>query len=168
MNFYLLRHAKAEDLGARDTRRDSGRVLVPAGVKRMRRAAKGMRALDLRFDVILSSPFRRARETAEIVADVFKATKKLRNVAALEPENDPEDILDYLRQFERATDDVLLVGHEPHLSRLVAALVAGGGAISLNFKKAGLCKLRGELRRGRAAASLEWFLTPRQLEQLAD
>ena len=167
MNLYLLRHAKAEELVVRDARRDSERALTPGGVKRMRRVAKGMRALNLRFDAILSSPYVRAKQTAEVVGEIFGCAKRMRFVVALEPDCDPGDVVEYLRQFQRTSGDVLLVGHEPHLSRLVAALVTGGSALGINFKKAGLCKLSVELRRHSAAAILDWLLTPRQLETLA-
>ena len=167
MNLYLLRHAKAEELGATDSRRDCDRALQPEGIKRMRRVAGGMAALELRFDAILSSPFVRAKQTAEIVTKTFACPKKLQLLVALEPDSDPDDTVEYLRQFRRGSDDVLLVGHEPHLSRLVSALVAGGSALGLNFKKAGLCKLSVGLRRRSVGAQLEWLLTPRQLDKLA-
>ena len=167
MNLYLLRHAKAEDLRANDSRRDCDRALVPEGVKRMRRVAEGMSALELQFDVILTSPFVRAKQTAELVAKIFECPKKTQFVVALEPDSDPNDIVEHLRQFHRRSKDILLVGHEPHLSRLVAALVAGGSALGLNFKKAGLCKLSVELRQQSAVAQVDWLLTPRHLEKLA-
>jgi len=90
MELYILRHAVAK---SRDTWRgedDSQRPLTRKGEKEMWRIAKAMKNLGLSFDLLLSSPFVRARRTAEIVRDVFKAGKKLKLTPALGAEADPE------------------------------------------------------------------------------
>jgi phosphohistidine phosphatase SixA len=68
MNLFLLRHAIAVEPGALSGASDAARPLSPEGKEKMRKIARGMKALDLSFDLILSSPYVRARETAEIVA----------------------------------------------------------------------------------------------------
>src|SRR5688572_9911273 len=70
MDLYILRHAKAEERSSR-YRNDSLRPLTKEGIKRQQLASKGMRAMKLKFDLILSSPFTRAKQTAEIVAEVM-------------------------------------------------------------------------------------------------
>ena len=164
MNLYLLRHAKAEERGA-GFPDDSKRPLTKAGEKEMFRVAKGMRALELSFDLILSSPFARAKRTAEIVAEVFKSNK-LRMSQHLACAADARDLVRELNDDYAPLKNLLLVGHEPDLSKLVSRLSAGDERLSLHFKKAGLCKLTvGELRFGRCAR-LEWLLTPGQLDQM--
>ena len=69
MILYLVRHAIAEDTAA--SGRDADRALTADGKGRMRRAVKGLRALDVQLDLLLTSPYRRAVETAEILAGVL-------------------------------------------------------------------------------------------------
>ena len=164
MNLYILRHAKAEESGARFPD-DSKRPLTAEGEKEMFRVAEGMRELKLSFDLILSSPFVRARRTAEIVAEVF-ASDKLRLSKNLASAGDARNLIGELNDNYPSFKTILLVGHEPYLSKLVSRLSAGDERLSLRFKKAGLCKLTvGDLRFGRCA-TLEWLLTPRQLAVL--
>ena len=75
MNLYIIRHAIAVDEGTPEYEDDSQRPLTDKGKKKMRQIAKGLRALGVEFDLILSSPYVRAKETAEILADVFKIKK---------------------------------------------------------------------------------------------
>ncbi len=72
MNLYILRHAIALD-PSEWKKSDSERPLSKEGIRKMKKAAKGMRRMDLHFDWILTSPFRRAYDTAQIVAKEFKA-----------------------------------------------------------------------------------------------
>ena len=71
MNLYIIRHAIAVNEGTDGYESDSERPLTDKGRKKMREIAKGLRNLGVEFDLILSSPYVRARETAEILADVF-------------------------------------------------------------------------------------------------
>jgi phosphohistidine phosphatase len=163
MNLYLLRHAIAAPRGASGYALDSKRPLTAEGAKKMRRVAKGMLALELSFHHILSSPFVRAHQTAEIVADVFKATEELKLSKNLTPSGNPEALLREVHSLPKPADDVLLVGHEPYLSRLISQLVTGQPDHDVTMKKAGLCLLTAETLRDDRCATLEWLLTPRQL-----
>ena len=165
MNLYLLRHAKAEDFGVRFPD-DSQRPLTSAGEKEMRRVARGMRRLELKFDLILSSPYARAKRTAEIVAEIFKS-KKLHFSQNLASGGSTREVINELNGDYPALENVLLVGHEPDLSRLVSFLSTGGNGLSVRFKKAGLCKLSAVELRADRCANLEWLLTPTQLETIA-
>jgi len=164
MNLYILRHAKAGERSARFPD-DSKRPLTPDGEKEMFRVAKGMHKMELSFGLILSSPFERAKRTAEIVAEVFKSNK-LRFSKTLTSGADTRDLIRELDDDYPSLKNVLLVGHEPYLSKLISRLSAGDDKLSLHFKKAGLCKLTvGEIRFGRCA-TLDWLLTPKQLTML--
>lgn len=164
MNLYILRHAKAEEHSSRYPD-DSKRPLTVAGEKEMFRVAKGMREIDLTFDLILGSPFIRAKRTAEIAAEVLESNK-LRFSKNLVSGGDARKLIDELNEDFPSLENVMLVGHEPYLSKLISILSTGTDKLSLDFKKAGLCKLVvGELRYGRCA-KLEFLLKPSQLVQI--
>lgn len=163
MELYLLRHAIAVEHGAPGFERDSDRVLTPKGAKRMRRVARGMLAMNLFFDVILSSPFARAKQTAEIVADVFDAHKSLEFTDTLAVGGDPEELIKLIGKKYDAVERVLLVGHEPYMSSLISLSLAGDQSVSVTMKKGGLCKLSVDVLRYGQCATLEWLLAPSQM-----
>ena len=163
MNLYILRHGIAVEPGTPGYENDADRPLTPEGERKLLQIAEAMEELDLAFDLILSSPYRRARETAEIVAEALKLRKKLEFSDSLTPGGSTKKLVEYLSRLQPQPDQVLLVGHEPYLSGLVSLLVAGNPGFSVVFKKGGLCKLTAEsLIQGRCAA-LEWLLTPKQM-----
>ncbi len=167
MNLYLLRHGIAVDRGTPGYERDSDRPLTPKGERQLKRIAKAMKKMELTFDRILTSPYLRARQTAEIVADALKLRKWLAFSQDLTPGGNPKALVEHLDQIHPKPDDLLLVGHEPYLSCLLATLVAGNSGLSIDFKKGGLCKMEiGGLRYARCAP-LVWLLTPKQLQAMA-
>lgn len=161
MDLYLLRHAIA--LERSSDRHDFDRPLTQEGEQKLRRISRALRVLDLTFDLILSSPFIRARETAEIVAAELALRKKLKFWDALGAGGNPREVIAELRSLKPAPGSLLLVGHEPDLSTLGTLLISGVAGSSLVLKKAGFCKLTvSSLRAGRCAR-LDWLLTPRQM-----
>jgi phosphohistidine phosphatase len=164
MDLYILRHATAVERGTPGYRRDSDRPLTRDGEKRMFGVARGMKTLGLECDVILSSPYLRARRTAEIVVEVLGGTLEFSD--ALAADGDAREVI---RQISKRPGDphaVLLVGHEPYLSGLISMLLAGSTTVATTLRKGGLCKLSiNELSFG-PCASLEWLLTPKQLRLL--
>jgi phosphohistidine phosphatase len=166
MELYILRHGLAEAAPNPPSSGDSRRRLTKEGANKMRRAAKGMKALELSFDLILSSPYLRARETAEIVADAMAAVKNVEFSNALTPDSDPRVLIEDLTRKHRAKKQVLVVGHEPYLSRLISLLISGDTRVTIDFKKGALCKLSAlNLGYGQCAA-LEWLMTSKQLRQV--
>jgi len=159
---YILRHAVAK---SRDEWRgddDSQRPLTRKGEKEMWRIAKAMKKLGLSFDLILSSPFVRARRTAEIVCDVFKAPGELKLTPALGAEANPERFLKQIPKMIRSARQILLVGHEPFLSELVALLLIREPRPLIKLSKGGLCKVTIASMRSPQPV-LEWLLTREQL-----
>ncbi len=166
MELYILRHAMAEAAPNPPSGGDSRRRLTAEGAEKMRRAAKGIKTLKLSFDLILSSPYLRAKETAEIVADVLHADRRLEMTSLLQPDGNLKEFIEELKKKHSDKKSVLLVGHEPGLSRLISVLISGGTQASIEMKKGALCKLNAEsLEHGRCAA-LEWLMTNRQLRRL--
>lgn len=120
-----------------------------------------MRKLELSFDLILSSPYVRAWQTAGIIAAGLHARKKLRFCEALIPGGSFSELIRVVKKS--GSDKVLLVGHEPYLSELISLLVAGAPGFPITMKKGGLCKLTAEAPKAGACARLEWLLTPKQM-----
>jgi phosphohistidine phosphatase len=117
--------------------------------------------------VILSSPYARARQTAEIVAEAFKAHRKLQFSECLTPGGDFKDLVALLNRLKPQPKDVLLVGHEPHLSGFISLLISGNSRCSIAMKKGGVCKLEVQSLQPGRCATLEWLLTPRQMALMA-
>jgi len=167
MELFLLRHGPAVERGTRGFEDDTLRPLTAKGRRQMRTTAAAMKRLRGKFDLILSSPFARAKQTAEIVATVLRLKRRLKFSNALAPGGPPAILLRQLSREKPAPEKILLVGHEPDLSRLVALLVAGGPRLPMDFKKGGLCKLEAETLRAGQCARLAWLLTPKQMKLMA-
>ena len=163
MNLFLLRHGIAVERGTAGFDKDADRPLTPKGERRLGRIADAMDALGLKFDLILSSPYARARQTAEIVADALGLKKKLEFSEDLTPGGNAKSLVASLNKREPQLESVLLVGHEPFMSELIATLTSGDARVSIDFKKGGLCKLETETLRHARCATLAWLLTPRQM-----
>jgi phosphohistidine phosphatase len=167
MELYLLRHGIAVERGTHQFRNDSHRPLTPGGVKKTRKVAKALKALKLKFDVVLSSPYVRAKQTADLVVEELAIPQKLRLSNALTPSGTARELAAELKRYAKADAKVLLVGHEPGMSRFASLLISGKPEADLTLKKAGLCLLdAGDLVAGRCA-SLELLLTPKLLLRLA-
>jgi phosphohistidine phosphatase len=164
MDLYLLRHGIAVEPGTPGFEDDGARPLIPKGRRQLRKSVEAMKALRLDFDLILSSPLVRARQTAEIVAAGLKLRKRLKFSNALAPRGQATLLFRQLEREKPVPKSILLVGHEPDLSQLVSLLVTGGPHLEMDFRKGGLCKLETEkLRTGRCARLL-WLLTPKQMK----
>ncbi len=168
MKLYLLRHGVAVERGTPGFRVDSDRPLTPKGERGMKRIAAGIRALDFVPRVILSSPYVRARRTAEIVASELGISEDLKFSKHLAANADPTALVDELTQDFATCASVMLVGHEPYMSGLISVLISGDSDSVLVFKKGGLCRLDiDSLEYGRCG-TMDWLLTPRQLKRLGN
>jgi phosphohistidine phosphatase len=156
MDVYLLRHGISED--ARPGTSDSDRALTREGRDKLRRVLK--RALEAGAvpTLILSSPYRRAVETAEIAAEALDYRGKIVHAAALVPNASPSDSWDEIRS-RSGEEAILLASHEPLMSSLLAHLLGAPG-LQIDFKKGAIarvvCTTTGPSPRG----VLKWLLTP--------
>ncbi|OLC93345.1 MAG: phosphohistidine phosphatase SixA [Acidobacteria bacterium] len=162
MEIYILRHGIAVERGTPGYKRDGDRPLTDEGVEKMRQIAKAMREMDLQFDVIFSSPYVRAKATADIVAETLGENVTLTD--SLPPEADPAELIDEINGEK--PQRVLLVGHEPDLSALISTLICGKRNADIELKKGGLAKLTAETLTYGKCATLNWLLTPKQLRQM--
>ena len=110
MNLFLIRHAIAVDEGMPEYEDDSQRPLTDKGKKKMRQIAKGLRALGVEFDLILSSPYVRAKETADILADVFKTKADVALSDNLVPMGDPNLLIADMKE-KYSAHSVAIFGH---------------------------------------------------------
>jgi phosphohistidine phosphatase len=164
MKIYLLRHAIAEE--RRAALLDEDRALTREGRKRMHQVAKSMARLELRFDVIGTSPLLRARQTADIVAKIVPQAPQPAPLDELAPGGSMSRLIDVINgMVAKPVSGILLVGHQPYLGRLLAALIGAGNTAEFELRKAGLCclELTGPRLRFGQCATLEWLVTPRIL-----
>jgi len=169
MNLYLLRHGIAVVGNEPGIESDNERALTSKGGKRMRKAAKGLQRLGIAFDGILTSPLVRARQTAEIVADVLGLKSQLQEISGLAPESSVENLLFGLTRFQNR-EHLLLVGHQPLLGETAAFLLHGKNRPSLDIalKKGGMCCIEIDSMPPDKIGTLHWLLAPKQLRLLGD
>jgi phosphohistidine phosphatase len=167
MNLYIIRHAIAVDEGTPEYEEDSQRPLTDKGKKKMRQIAKGLRALGVDFDLILSSPYIRAKETAEILADVFKIKGDTAFSDNLIPMGDPDLLISEMNE-KYSAHSIALVGHEPHLTALIGLLVSENANIDMTLKKGGVCRLAADDLHHTRKATLEWLITPGILVEIGE
>lgn len=168
MNLYIIRHAIAVDEVTSDHASDSERPLTDKGRKKMRQIAKALRHLGVELDLILSSPYVRACETAEILADVFKMKREIVFSDHLIPDGNPELLIGEINE-KHTVDSLAIVGHEPHLSSLIGQLTAESSRLEITLKKGGVCYLSADdLHHQDHRATLEWLLTPGILMEISN
>lgn len=163
---YLMRHGIAAE-PSRDVA-DADRALTDEGIRKTTRVAEGLRALEVRPDAILSSPLRRAEETAQIACRVLTP----HGVVVLNPAlAGGRPAIDIARNLKppRGAGHVLLVGHQPDLGELASYLMTGSAGVApLPFKKAAVACIETAALPPRSTGLLHWFLTPGQLRAIAD
>ncbi len=141
----LLRHGIAEPRTV--LRPDASRVLTEAGRAKLDSVLRRAYAAGVRPDLILSSPLRRALQTAQLAAELLRCLD-LRQTPALKPASTARQVLEELGCHSAAS--ILLAGHEPLLSATAAALL-GAPQLRIEFKKGALLCIED--------GTLQWMLT---------
>lgn len=153
MILYFLRHGKAEDHGQGP---DAARRLTRSGAGKLRQAAPIWRRLNLRPDVIVTSPYPRAWETARIFAEAVGLAARVEEDARLEPGAEWGDMARALADRPDAKR-VMFVGHEPDLSAAIALLT---GAASVRMRKGGLACIEFYGIPEAGTGEVAWLLDP--------
>jgi phosphohistidine phosphatase len=168
MNLYFMRHGDAIAVDDPTVAQDSERSLTNKGMKRMRRAARGLQHLKIPFGAVLTSPVLRARQTAEIVAAALGMEAQLEETSGLAPESTVEHLLFSLTRYQDH-EHLLLVGHEPLVSRTMASLLCGGSGkiMEIAVRKGSLCRIEVDGVPPKGPGILHWFLTSKQLRLMA-
>jgi phosphohistidine phosphatase len=155
---WLLRHAEAEPHG---TRADSQRRLTERGERQARAAGVALARLGASFEAVLFSPKVRARQTAELAAGAWTDDTRARLAvhASLAAGFDGAQALE-LSAGLQADGRLLLVGHEPDMSRVLADLTGARADV----KKGGVAAVRLE----GAGGELLVLMRPRELAVIAE
>jgi len=161
MIIYFLRHANA---GQRqlNPKKDEKRALDETGVEQCGYVGRALTALDAQVDVIVSSPLKRAAQTASLVGNEMGYEGKLQLDNALRPEASFADFRKLLDKYAKY-EAIMVVGHNPNLSEFLGRLITESDCeAGVELKKGGVAKV--EL--GRNSAVLNWSITPKMLRTL--
>jgi phosphohistidine phosphatase len=159
---YLIRHGIAEERGEAWPD-DTKRPLTERGIARLKKEARGLARLDVSFDVVLTSPLVRARQTADAVASTFDPRPPIVVIESLSPGGTYQAVLADLEKQTRRSR-IALVGHEPGIGELAARMI--GSRHPLEFKKGAVCMIYFETLPPAGPGALRWFLTPGILRTL--
>ena len=159
---YLIRHGVAAERGD-NYPDDTKRPLTNEGVQKLRKEARALVALDIGFDVILTSPLVRTRQTAEVIAAVFRNQPPIVNMASLAPGSSHNSIIEELSKHHRR-HRIALVGHEPGIGELAGRLL--GVRRPLEFKKGAVCRIDVAALPPTGPGQLRWFITPRIMRKI--
>jgi phosphohistidine phosphatase len=160
---YIVRHALAGVRGD-EWPDDDKRPVTRKGAAKMRQTIRGVDALGVRIDLVLTSPLVRARQTADILVDGLDPRPKLAVSQVLAPDHPPAAVAAALGAH-KGCRAIALVGHEPDLGVLAAWLI--GAREPLPFKKGGVCRIDVPGLPPAQDGQLRWFATPRMLRGLA-
>ena len=156
MTIYFLRHASAGKKMP-NPRKDERRPLDQEGILQTRYIGRMLAALEIHIDHIVSSPLKRATQTASVAANEMDIESPIRTHAALRHDARYEDFLEMLSQF-RKSDTLLLVGHNPSMAEFLSKTISRKtGTAQVDFKKGAVAKVELTGRSG----TLEWMVTPR-------
>jgi phosphohistidine phosphatase len=166
MKLLIIRHATAEEREdfARTGKDDRLRPLTDEGRKKMKQAARGLKALVPEIDLLATSPLTRAAQTGAIVDSVYGGLREV-EIEELAPEASPVEFLSWLRR--QTSETMAVVGHEPSISLIVSWLLTGSEKRLFAFRKGGACLLEFPGEVGGGTATLVWALTPALLRFLA-
>lgn len=161
----IVRHAIAQERDEADEQGiiDERRPLTVEGVEKMVQATRGILRQQTKCELILSSPLLRAQQTAAILHTLYPAAR-IEEIAQLAPGYTSKELIQMLAAVEE--EQIAIVGHEPGLSRLIAALLCGSGGGHLQLKKGSAALLRFDGTITSGGGTLLWLMMPKQLRLL--
>jgi phosphohistidine phosphatase len=164
MNLYLLRHADAHSLGERGVTTDEERPLSERGVLQAEQLAIGIKRMGMALDKVLTSPLRRSLQTAEVMCrKLARPGLEITVCNQLAPGQSTKKLAKLLMRVD--ADNLILVGHEPDLSRHTAWLI-GSREARLEFSKGALAHVSCDAIPHKGAGTLLWLVTPQWLQAL--
>ena len=164
MELFILRHGEA---GQRSLSSDRIRPLTSSGKTEICEIAKALKTIGLKFDLVVTSPLKRAYDTAMIVSEVFNIGSKVQVWNELAPEGKRTDVYHKISQL-REEYSVLIVGHQPLLGEMVNDIIHKSKSSPCNFllKKGGIVRIRLLRKSNIPKGELKWLLTPRILRNI--
>lgn len=155
MNLYLMRHANA-GLSRPNPLLDRKRGLIKEGKEQCMLMARVLSALKVQIDVIVSSPLKRALQTAQFVATELGIESKVEICLSLSPEGDYAAFQDMISKYA-GREGVLAVGHNPNMFQFMGRLVTGNGGANMRMRKGAVARIDLD----RHPPQLQWILDPR-------
>jgi phosphohistidine phosphatase len=162
MKIYFIRHGIASAPEGLDVEGDSQRPLTAEGRDKIGKIARALKQLDIKPDLILSSPYVRAEQTAGILAKEYDGKPLLKFSNQLTPDGESDAIISEIVE-NYMVDELFIVGHEPCLSLLIGTLLAADSDLTINLKKGGVCCLSVNDLHVEPRATIEWLVTPKIL-----
>ena len=156
MIVYFVRHASA---GQRklSPKKDEKRALDAEGVHQCTQMGRILSAMQVSVDAVISSPLKRATQTASFIANEIGHEGKLNLENALRPEAKYDHFRDMLRKYSKF-EALMVVGHNPNLSEFLGRMVVSNSDRAyIEFKKAAVAKVESQQKK----SVLQWLLTPR-------
>jgi phosphohistidine phosphatase len=167
MDLFILRHGEAgKKLSSGSS--DFDRPLTDTGKREVTDIAKSLKNFGVTFNFIITSPLKRAYQTASIMAKAFKRENNIENWDELKPEGNSRDFYRKLSKRFEQDSAILIVGHEPYLSSLISEIISDADTSShVVLKKAGLAKIRITSQTQTMHGELKWLLTPRLMKNIS-
>lgn len=162
MELFLMRHAIAVPQGTAGFEEDADRPLTDEGRKKLDGVCRGLSHLVSGWDLILTSPFVRARQTANAVGVHFEISHLVQEAPVLTPGHTTKQLVAILKDLP-PMKKVLIVGHEPSLSQHLSCFVFGTPRGKFDFKKSGVASLEFIDKPEEGEGILSWFMAPAQL-----
>ena len=160
-----MRHGEAvKNIQSGPSASDADRPLTMSGKKEIEEISYFLKNLNIKFSLIISSPLKRAHQTAFIVSKIFKVANNLEDWDELKPEAAKQALVDKLSKLKEDST-ILLVGHEPFLSSFISEIAFGNPRGNLVLKKGGFAKLRILSNFPKMTAELRWLLSPRLMRR---
>ena len=160
MNLYLMRHANA-GLARENPKLDSKRGLIKEGKEQCMLMARVLSALKVQIDVIVSSPLKRAQQTAQFVGTELGYDAKVLIDPSLGMDGDYANFQAMVGKYANR-EGVLVVGHNPNMFQFLGRMVTGNGGASIRMRKASIACINMEQHPPR----LQWLLDPRICRQI--
>lgn len=163
MIVYFLRHASAGQHKV-NPEKDERRPLDKDGIEQCGQIGRALAAMDVHVDAVISSPLKRATQTASLVGNEIAFEGKLTIDDALRPEADFNQFREMLGRHAKA-EAVMVVGHNPSLSEFLSLLISGrGGAeTAVDLKKCAVARVEVD-----KVSALQWCLTPKLVRSIHD
>ncbi|RTL45139.1 MAG: phosphohistidine phosphatase SixA [Candidatus Melainabacteria bacterium] len=166
MKVYLVRHGIAQERLGGAILNDSQRPLTDEGKSEMKQVGHALKRLNVKPDVIVSSPLVRAKQTAEIIRDVLNFEDELKITDTLAPGGSPSSVYKYLKQFAHV-DEIFLVGHEPDIGMLVSNMLWAAADVHFPFKKGAVCRVDVYDLPATSPGVMKWFMTPKMAKLIS-
>ncbi len=160
MLVYFLRHASAGQSKS-DPQKDEKRALDNDGIQQCGYVGRALAAMETHVDLIVSSPLKRASQTASLVANELGYEGRIEMSNALRP---GAGYADFTALLDKHADleALMLVGHNPNLSEFLGRTIGGGSRAGIDLKKGAVARVEVDRRRG----ALDWCLTPKVVRAL--